>query len=307
MDILIAEDDNTSRLVLENHLKKWGHRVVVTTNGRQAWEVLQGADPPPIAVLDWLMPEMDGTEVCQLLRQQRRENFTYVIMLTAKGSKEDVVSALENGADDYLVKPCDVAELHARVNVGIRTVRLHEELVATNKKLEYLASTDYLTQVRNRRGVMEALEIELARAKREQRPLTLLMMDLNEFKAVNDSLGHLAGDQVLVEVSRRLRSRCRPYDVIGRFGGDEFVVIVPGSPFDEIQKLAERFHEVVGDTPITADGNSLTLGISVGATWLEAGLTPKVDEVVRAADALLYRAKGGDGGHTVCAPYSAPE
>jgi diguanylate cyclase (GGDEF)-like protein len=307
MDILIAEDDNTSRMVLEKHLTKWAHRVVVTANGRQAWEVLQGADPPRIAILDWLMPEMDGMEVCQLLRQQRRENFTYVIMLTAKGSKEDVVSALEHGADDYLVKPCDVAELHARVNVGIRTVRLHEELVATNRKLEYLAATDYLTQVRNRRGVMEALGVELARTEREQKPLTLLMMDVDGFKEINDSLGHLAGDQVLVEVSRRLRSRCRPYDVIGRYGGDEFMVIVPDSPFDEIQELADRFRQAVEATPITADGNSLSLQLSVGATWLAADLAPKVDEIVRAVDALLYRAKEGGAGHTACAPYSPPE
>jgi len=304
MDILIAEDDNTSRLILENHLAKWGHRVIATANGRQAWEVLQGAGPPPIALLDWLMPEMDGMDVCRMLREHRREHFTYIIMLTARGAKEDIVAALEAGADDYVVKPCDIEELHARVDVGIRIVTLHDELVATNKKLARLASTDFLTQLRNRRGIMESLEAELARAQREQKPLSVVMLDLDTFKEVNDTCGHLAGDQVLIEVARRLRGHCRPYDIVGRYGGDEFMVLVPSSPYDEISALAERFRDAISSASIEADGHVLETATSVGAVWLEQSMGTGVDELVRASDTLLYRAKQAGGNRAVCALFA---
>ncbi|MBN2311229.1 MAG: diguanylate cyclase, partial [Candidatus Hydrogenedentes bacterium] len=253
-----------------------------------------------------MMPEMDGVDVCRKVREAPSHPFTYIIMLTAKGQKEDIVNALNAGADDYVTKPWDASELRARVAVGERIVRLNTALEEANRQLDRMASTDALTGLFNRRTIMERLAQELHRAEREHRPLTVIMVDIDHFKRVNDTHGHTAGDRVLAEAARRLRSVCRDYDIVGRYGGEEFVCITPGSQGEDAAAAAERFRNAVGETPIAAEGAELDVTISVGGVWL-AGDTPcDVDEVMKAADTLLYQAKEEGRNRSVVHEFSKP-
>ena len=264
MRVLIAEDDLTSRTLLRKVLEKWGYEVVVTADGAAAWEVLQGADPPRIAILDWMMPEMDGVEVCRRARSLETRQPAYIILLTALGEKEHLVTGFEAGADDYVGKPYDQAELHARLEVGRRLVELNDALVQAQLRLEVQARTDVLTGLANRRSILERLEDEVRRAAREGGTLGVGMVDVDLFKHVNDRYGHAAGDEVLCEVARRMQQALRPYDRVGRFGGEEFLVLVPGVAAPELEQLLERLRAAVGSSPFTAQGHSFPVTVSAG-------------------------------------------
>lgn len=302
MRILIAEDDQISRRILETNLKKWEYEVVVAEDGQQAWDALNQPDAPRLAVLDWMMPEMDGIDVCKRLFEDRERPFTYVIMLTAKDKKEDIATALDAGASDYLTKPWAAIELRARMDAGKRFVELQSALEEANEKLAVMARIDALTGICNRRAVLEALAQELARSEREKRPVAVLMSDVDHFKNVNDTYGHVAGDQVLAEVARRMQASCRVYDVVGRYGGEEFLAILPGLSGNDMEVVAERFRLGVGDAPIPAEGHSLEITMSVGAVWREPGKPVDADTMVREADALLYQAKEGGRNRSVVGP-----
>lgn len=291
MRILIAEDDAVSRRILESYLKKWGHDVVVTKDGAEAWEQLNRDDPPRLAVLDWMMPELDGVQVCQRVRARANAPFTYLLLLTAKDEKEDVVTALDSGADDFLTKPYNASELRSRIGAGERIVRLNEELERANGELMHLSLMDFLTQVFNRSAIVGRLNEELSRAARTNAPLAVFMLDIDYFKKVNDTHGHGAGDCVLIEVARRLKEQCRAYDAIGRYGGEEFVVIAPGPKQDEIANVGERIRAAIANTPFAADDNLLNVSASIGGVWVPPGSTTSVDVVLKRADELLYQAK----------------
>lgn len=286
--VLIAEDDVTSRLLLQKVLSRWDYEVLATRNGAEAWEALQAPDAPRLVILDWMMPELDGLEVCRRLRQVETERPPYVILLTARGETEDVVRGLDAGADDYLGKPYDPEELRARVEVGRRFIELNERLIEAQHELEVLARTDALTGTLNRGAIMGLLEAELARAAREQRPLSIGMLDVDHFKRVNDTYGHAAGDAVLREVVARTLTVLRPYDHLGRFGGEEFLVVIPGVERAGVQEILERIRLAVGATPIVVQGQELTVTVSLGgATW--AG--ESVQQFLTEADDALYAAK----------------
>ncbi|MDZ4860213.1 MAG: diguanylate cyclase [Candidatus Hydrogenedentes bacterium] len=291
MQILIAEDDAVSRRILEAYLRKWGHTVIVTQNGAEAWEHLQRRDAPRLALLDWMMPEMDGVQVCRNVRDRDDASFTYLILLTAKSETDDIVMALDAGADDYLVKPYNASELRSRIGAGERIVRLHEELKKANAELVRLAQTDFLTQVFNRSAIVQRLSEELARAARAATSVAVYMLDVDHFKQVNDTHGHAAGDQVLVEVAKRLREQCRPYDATGRYGGEEFVVIAPGPPQNEMDAVGERIRAAIAAAPIKTDGGEINVTVSIGGAWAPPGFTAHVDSVFKYADELLYQAK----------------
>jgi diguanylate cyclase (GGDEF)-like protein len=240
-----------------------------------------------------MMPELDGVEVCRRLRALENKPFTFVLLLTAKGETSDVVTALDAGADDYLRKPYEADELRSRIGAGERIVRLNIQLEEANAKFAGLASTDSLTQIMNRRAVMDRLESELARAVRQQSDVAVYMLDVDHFKSINDNHGHVAGDTVLVEVARRLAGQCRRYDAIGRYGGEEFLAIFPGPKGAEVEKIGERLRAAITGLPIAAGGHGLGVTISVGALWVAPPLTDKVDQIVKAADDLLYEAKAG--------------
>ena len=226
--LLVADDDPALLRLLERLLPTWGYEVSTATNGNEAWALLQEPERPALALLDWSMPGVQGPEICRRLRAEAREPYVYVLLLTAKHQQEDMVEAIQAGADDFVRKPFDRAELQARLWAGRRIVDMQAELARTREVLRTQALHDVLTGLWNRRAILDALERELARARRGSLPVAVALLDLDHFKRVNDTYGHAAGDSVLKEAAARMAGTVRPYDPIGRYGGEEFLVILPG-------------------------------------------------------------------------------
>ncbi len=285
---LIAEDDPVSRNLLERVLSSWGYEVVVTCNGEEAWGWLQLDEAPPIVILDWMMPDLDGLEVCRRVRALGLPAPPYIILLSARDGKSDIVEGLNAGANDYVGKPFDRGELRARLEVGRRFVELNRELLGTQRTLEIQARIDSLTGCMNRRAILERLEEEMARTERQGSLLGVGLIDIDRFKLVNDTFGHATGDDVLREfVSRSMRAM-RAYDALGRFGGEEFLVVVPGADSDETEGVLERIRLAICSAPIVAEGNEVNVAVSIGGAVTRGGL---IDGVLRAADDALYQAK----------------
>lgn len=297
MKILIAEDDNVSRRLLEVTLSKWGYEVTACVDGVAAWEALQAPEAPQLAILDWMMPKMDGVEVCRNVRdpQQRApEPYIYLILLTAKSQKGDIIEGLEAGADDYLIKPFDIQELRMRLRAGQRIIELLGELTFAREALKERAHHDSLTRLYNRATVLEMLERELARVSRQREDgqeacVSVILADLDHFKNINDTYGHLAGDAVLRETARRMREALRPYDSIGRYGGEEFLLVLSGCTADGSVAFAERLRLAVSERTIILPEGHVAVTLSAGVTTSEGHHT--AEALVRAADAALYRAK----------------
>jgi two-component system cell cycle response regulator len=291
MRVLIAEDDSISRRMLEAFLVKWGFEVMVATEGEKAWGILQGNDAPRLAVLDWMMPGRDGIDICRSLRQRKGRAYIYIILLTARGQKEDIVEGLEAGADDYITKPFDPYELRARLRAGRRIVELQEQLLQAREALRDQASRDPLTGLWNHGTIQAILRKEVARASRTQGPFAVAMADVDRFKSINDTYGHPAGDAVLREASRRLRGAMRTYDSLGRYGGDEFLAVVPGCDPEGVARFAESFRARIDRKAIETPEGMIPVTLSLGVVALENLRDVKPDTLVRVADAALYRAK----------------
>jgi two-component system, cell cycle response regulator len=291
--VLIAEDDMVSRRLLEASLTRWGYGVAVTRDGFEAWEVLQGTDPPPLAILDWMMPGMDGVEVCRKVRQRGQEPYIYLLLLTTKGRKENIIEGLDAGADDYLTKPFDPHELQVRLRTGKRIVTLQAELIEARETLRIQATHDPLTGLWNRRAILDILANELARSRREGVPVAVVIADLDHFKRINDSYGHMVGDTALCEAVSRMRGLLRPYDAIGRYGGEEFLMVLPGCTSQDALKLAERLRIGIGQEPVKIPGGTIALTSSLGVAASDAIAVPDATALIRAADTALYRAKAG--------------
>jgi diguanylate cyclase (GGDEF)-like protein len=297
MKILIAEDDVTSRLVLAGVLKKWGHEVVATVNGTEAWEAMQRPDAPTLAILDWMMPGLDGVEVCRRIRSLQSDQPPYLIVLTSRGDKADIVAGLEAGADDYLAKPFDPGELRARVDVGQRMIELQAKLLEARDALAHEATHDPLTGALNRRAFGDALSRSISQERRHHDGLALGILDIDEFKKVNDVHGHQVGDAVLCGLVRLLTGSLRGHDVLSRHGGDEFVVLATHVGEADARLLYERLRAAVADNPIPSEAGDLSITVSVGVSLWSEGETE--DQLLEAADAALYRAKGA-GRNRVC-------
>lgn len=289
MKILVAEDDSVTRHLLKVSLERWHYEVVLAKDGTQAMEIVLGKDVPKLAILDWMMPGTDGVEVCRELRKRAEGSYVYTLLLTSKAEKDDLVSGLEAGADDYLVKPFDLLELQARLRSGERIIALQDQLIAAREAMREQATRDALTGAWNRRAILEMLEREFHRALRKHTPLVVLMLDLDHFKQVNDTLGHQAGDLVLHEVAQRMQLVLRPYDTLGRYGGEEFVMIVPGYEGPSAESLADRLRDCVGARPILTSAGPVTVTMSVGIASLNEDARP--ESLIQRADEALYRAK----------------
>jgi diguanylate cyclase (GGDEF)-like protein len=288
--ILVAEDDAVSRTALERLLRRLGYAVESVRDGAAAWRVLRRPDAPRLAILDWLMPGLDGLEVCRKLRRERPEPYTWILMLTARDHKRHVVEGLRAGADDYLVKPYDRQELAARLAVGQRLLALERELVAARERFGREASEDLLTGVANRRGGEAALHRNLARCARNGEPLAIGLLDLDHFKAINDSHGHATGDRLLAEVAERLRSSLRAGDEIARWGGEEFLVVLPNTGPATAAEIAERLRIAISQQTVPGRPELLvttSIGFAVASpdSWCD------VAELLERADRALYRAK----------------
>ena len=289
--ILVAEDELTFRHMLKTFLTKWGYQVGVVSDGLEAWKVLQGEDRPRLALLDWMMPNMDGVEICRATREKKLAPYIYLLLLTSRDQKQDVVEGIEAGADDYLIKPFDPQELRARIHAGERIIELEDRLIRAQEALRELATHDPLTDLLNRRACLDALLAELSRAYRSGDPVCIVMADIDHFKRVNDTYGHLTGDEVLREVARRMQRSLRRYDTIGRFGGEEFLLVLPECSLEEGLKLAGRICHLVHSEPVKAKNEPIQVSISLGVTVANRLAPADFEALLGAADAALYRAK----------------
>jgi diguanylate cyclase (GGDEF)-like protein len=289
MRILIADDDITSRTVLASVLKKQGHEVEVRVNGAEAWEVLRQPEAPALVILDWMMPEMDGPEVVRRVRSLGAEKPPYILMLTARGEKADIIAGLEAGANDYLSKPFDLGELRARIEVGRRMAEMQTALLDSREAFAHQATHDSLTGLLNRRAILDTLNREVSRGGRTGGAWAVGMCDIDHFKQINDRHGHLTGDDVLRGFARILGESLRPYDSAGRMGGEEFLLIVPiKRPYDSVTPFT-RLREQIAESKIPSRSGVLSITASIGVASATAGSS--ADQMLEAADAALYRAK----------------
>jgi two-component system cell cycle response regulator len=293
MRILIADDSIVSRHLLDATLRKWGYEVVVACDGVEAWNALQAAEGPLVAILDWVMPGLTGPEVCRRVREREKERdtYTYLLLLTSKSLKEDLIEGMESGADDYITKPFDQHELKVRLRAGTRIIELQRELVAAKEALREQATKDFLTRIWNRSSILDILQRELSRGMREKRPVGVVLADLDHFKSVNDTYGHFAGDAVLREFTRRMQGSIRAYDAIGRYGGEEFLIILPGSDDANTQAQAERMRAALDRLPMEINDEERVVTCSFGATSWQPGMEPNSEALIRVADDALYVAK----------------
>lgn len=292
MDILIAEDDTTSRLSLEMTLRKLGHQVTAVDNGRAALEAWQ-RQPFPLLISDWMMPGLDGLELCRAIRATQRQQYTYILMLTALGGKTNYLAGMEAGADDFITKPFDEDLLQARLHAACRFLRLHEELCRD-------AAHDRLTGLLNRGAILDFLQQTLDRQARDGGSTAVLLVDLDHFKSINDTHGHLSGDAVLVEAAQRMRALLRPYDRIGRYGGEEFLVVLPASDVEQAAGVAERIRAAVAAGPVRTPTTQLPVSASLGVAEAR-GEQVDMQALIASADAALYRAKQGGRNRVECA------
>ena len=304
LPILIAEDDLTSRTILTGILKKWGYETIAVNDGQSAWEVLQQSDSPSLAILDWMMPDMDGLEVIRRVRAQRIERPPYIILLTSRDENSDIYSGLESGANDYIKKPFEQEELYARIRAGQRTLELQASLYQEKQISQHLATHDPLTAILNRRAILDLLSKELARARRansgdHRKKVGVGFFDIDHFKRINDQHGHQAGDEVLCGVSAIIGSQLRSYDSLGRFGGDEFMVLAPDSDEKDCRTLFERLTTAVAATPITTYAGEISITISLGVVLADPDINE--EQLLHQVDTAMYQAKRAGGNRTVFA------
>ncbi len=286
MKILIAEDDTVTRRMLQRTLEKWGHEVAAACDGREALEIYRRGGYH-LVLTDWMMPGPKGPELCRRMKETslRSGIDPYIILLTSRNTPQDLQEGLDAGASEYIKKPYEQIELRARVKVGLRILEMQQEL-------HRLASTDQLTNLLNRRELVKLLRRDEDRMRRENRPMGILMADVDHFKNVNDSYGHDLGDQVLIRVAQSLEASVRGGDYVGRWGGEEFLVVLPGADVIQSAEVAERCRNTLEQQRFrTPDGGTLAVTASFGAASTEGADRCDVMELVQQADKALYWAK----------------
>lgn len=306
MKILLADDDAVSLRLLETTLSRAGYEVVVTADGAAAASLLAAKDGPRLALLDWMMPGLDGPSVCRQVRLRRETPYVYMLLLTSKETKDDVIAGLASGADDYLTKPFHPEELKARLRTGRRILELEDKLVEAREEMRFKATHDPLTQLWNHGLILEFLERELNRARREGTALAVLLCDLDHFKSINDTYGHLVGDEVLRETARRLLAAVRPYDAVGRYGGEEFLVLMPNCDKPCARDRAEQIQALVSERPVLTAQGPVSFTLSVGALISSDWRQFSAEQLLTQADLALYQAKEAGRNRVVFSPPEAP-
>ncbi len=292
--ILLAEENPVSRSLVEKILRKAGHEVEPVENGRKALELFKERFFP-IVLTDWMMPEMDGLELCRAIRKDMSKGYVYIILLTTKYSKGDIVSGLGAGADDYLTKPLNYAELIARINTGMRILQLERSLRKANEEIKTLSITDSLTGIYNRLYLTEHLPREIKRARRYEHHLSVLLCDLDHFKRINDTFGHQIGDQVLKYFADYIRASIRDnIDWVARYGGEEFIIVVPETDFNGACVMAERLRLGISKKLIETEEKAIRITASIGVTGFDADTSSEKvspESMINQADKCLYKAK----------------
>jgi two-component system, cell cycle response regulator len=285
MKLLVADDSNLYRTMLKRILEAWGYEVVLAADGHEAQRILDSNDAPSLAIVDCLMPGMSGLELCERIRA-RKYGYVYTILLSAANQENDVLKGFELGADDFLGKPFKELELIARLRVGERIIRIHEELAEAHKVLKFEASYDPALRIWNRRAIMDLLSKEIRRAKRSQTSLSIFLADLDFFKRVNDSHGHLVGDEVLRRASERMGNEVRESDHLGRYGGEEFLAVLPSCTSEGAVEVAERVRQAIANEPLA---NEVEITVSIGVSQWHSG--QELNDLLHEADVAMYRAK----------------
>lgn len=292
MRVLVADDCPIMRMRLKKHLTEWGFQPVLVNDGKQAMDALSSKFAPRLAILDWMMPIMDGPTVTRNIRKQEFGPYTYVVMLTARTEADDLISAFAAGIDDFLTKPFNAEELHQRLRAGQRILNLHDKLNQTLETLKFQATHDSLIGIWNRSAILDTLERELNRANRNTKlpeSTSIVMLDLDRFKSINDTHGHLAGDKVLVSVGEVIRKSLRSYDYVGRYGGEEFIIILPSTAQEQVKIVVDRIRANIEKTPVQVGGLSIEVTASLGVAT--AKKDSDVEEIIKSADEAMYQAK----------------
>jgi two-component system cell cycle response regulator len=298
MKILIADDDRMSRQLLMKTLEREGYEVIAVDNGLLALQQLSLPDGPRLALLDWMMPGLDGAGVCSEVRKQHDRPYIHIVLVTSKREKQDIVAGLEAGADDYLTKPWDPAELTARLRVGQRILQLEDRLVEARETMRFKATHDPLTSLLNRGVIVDLLARELTRTRREDGCTVTMLGDIDHFKSVNDGYGHVVGDEVLREVARRLLSSVRSYDFVGRYGGEEFLIVLNNCSSAQADVRAEEVRNGIAKHPVQTSRGPLPITMSLGVFASKDWNLDQVEETLAKVDSALYRAKA-DGRNCV--------
>jgi diguanylate cyclase (GGDEF)-like protein len=296
--ILVVDDDAVARRVVAEMVAVLGHKCVAAVNGSEAWSIIQET-PFDVVISDWMMPGLEGTELCRKIRERPGAGYVYFILASARGERGQVMAGMHAGADDYLVKPLDPDEIRARLVAAERVTSLHRQLAARQRELEELqrdawraARTDALTGLGNRLCLGEDLVTIQARSDRYGHTYCLALCDIDHFKKYNDAVGHLAGDAALVAVARTIREQCRSGDSPYRFGGEEFLLILPEQSLSSAAVAVERIREAVDRLAIPSPGAATgVITLSAGIADVPTGVLLAPDDALRRADTALYRAK----------------
>ena len=283
MKILIAEDDTTTRLIFGATLRKMGHTVTAVEDGGKAWKAWQ-QEEYSLLISDWIMPDIDGLELCKRIRAQPSLQYTYIILLTSMDGKGSYLEGMDAGADDFITKPFDEEQLAARLRVAERIIALHQ-------KLHIQATHDHLTGVWNRAAIMGHLRGEVERARRQSSHMGVIIADLDHFKRINDTYGHRTGDAVLQEAARRMQLALRPYDRLGRYGGEEFLIIASDCDLSQTAALAERIRSFMSTEPVKDQFSEIFVTVSLGIAIGSGQAGEDAGALVAIADEALYRAK----------------
>jgi two-component system, cell cycle response regulator len=288
--VLVVDDSPVARKLVECSLPKDEYAIIIAKTGQEAIDKF-AEHRPGLIITDFLMPDFSGIELCERIRREFRDCFTYIIVLTGVHEKTAVVRGLKAGADEYLTKPFDPDELLARAGVGRRIIQMHREIEEKNRLLEQLALTDLLTDLPNRRAVEEWAKRQISAAARHEFPFWVIMTDLDQFKTINDTYGHDAGDAVLKKFAEILKSNTRSSDICGRIGGDEFLMVITHSQPDGINLAIERMRGQVEAQRFVFNGTEVGVTASFGVASFRRGQVPDLERLIVQADVALYSAK----------------
>ncbi len=300
MKILVAEDDAVSLTILRRAVERLGHECLAARDGQEAWEIFRAESGVDAVISDWMMPGIDGLELCRRIRAAERDGrgYTYFVFLTALGDREHLLQGLEAGADDYLSKPLDRDELGMRLTSALRVTELHRRLAVQNDELEELnrllfeqSREDTLTGLGNRLRLREDLRVLEGRAERYGHSYAVVLCDVDHFKAYNDRYGHLAGDDALRRIAETILSGLRGGDAAYRYGGEEFLVLLPEQGAEAATKIADRLRGAVQDLRIPHEANPPQNVLTISAGVEALSRAEDADDLLRKADDALYAAK----------------
>jgi len=283
--VMLVEDSVVERRQVGDYLLGWKIEFLPIADGKDAWDAIQAPNAPSLVLLDWALPGIDGIELCRRIRTLGANgDYVYIVMLTANEKKQDLLTAMAAGADDYLVKPVDPEELRARLMVGKRILELQHSM-------RFAATHDFLTKLLNRSEILASMKRELSRCQREDRSTAIILADLDHFKRINDTLGHAAGDAVLKEVAERLQSDLRTYDLVGRYGGEEFLILLPNCDSITATRRADEIRNLVSRKAIITTFATVSATISMGVTVSDKSQSLAIEDLLHQADQAMYAAK----------------